>query len=141
MDKGFAPMGLQEYEAWAMNARQVLPAAAAAITIFWTGDASSTSSPLRTLPLEGDIWITGTIQRGSDQYAPGDYTTILLDRPATSPCCDKVVNDILLGVSGTQGPTLLLPYLDQRVVVRGRVTCPSSGIRFSPQPDVVFPVW
>jgi hypothetical protein len=141
MDKEFAPMGLQEYEAWAMNARQVLLAAAAALTMFWTDDVPSTSSPLRTLPLQGDIWITGTIQRGSDRYAPGDYTNILLDRPAISPCSDRVVTDILLGVSGTPGATLLLPYLDQRVVVRGRVTCPSSGIQFSPQPDVVFPVW
>ena len=62
-------MGLQD-EAWAINARQVLLAAAAAITMFWTGDAPSTSSPLRTLPLQGDIWITGTIQQGSDRYAP-----------------------------------------------------------------------
>lgn len=76
-------MGLQEYEARAMNARQVLLGAAAAITMFWTGDAPSTSSPLRTLPLQGDIWITGTFQRGRDRYAPGDYTTILPDRPAT----------------------------------------------------------
>ena len=58
-------MGLQEYEAWAMNARQVLLAAAAAITMFWTGDVPSARSPLRTLPLQGDNWITGTIQRGS----------------------------------------------------------------------------
>jgi hypothetical protein len=134
-------MGLQEYEAWAMNARQILLAAAAAMTMFWSGEIHSTSSPLRTLPLQGDIWITGTIQRGSDRYVPGDYTTILLDRPATSPCSDKVVTDIPLGVSGSPSPTLLLPYLDQRVVVRGRVMCPNSGIQFSPQPDVVFPVW
>ena len=133
-------MGLQEYEAWAMNARQVLLAAAAALTMFWTDDVPSTSSPLRTLPCR-TIFGLGTIQRGSDRHAPGDYTTILLDRPATSPCSDRVVTDILLGVSGTPGATLLLPYLDQRVVVRGRVTCPSSGIQFSPPPDVVFPVW
>lgn len=141
MDRGFVPMGPLEYEAWAMNARQLLLPAAAAITMFWTGDAPSMSSPLRTLPLQNDIWITGTVQRGSDRYAPGDYTLILLDRPATSPCSGKVVTDVLLGVSGTPGPTILLPYLDQRVVVRGRVTCPSSGIQFSPKPDVVFPVW
>ncbi|WP_425273218.1 hypothetical protein [Paraburkholderia steynii] len=101
----------------------------------------SANPPSRTLPLQGDIWITGTIQRGSGQYAPGDYTTILLDRPSTSPCNDKVVTDILLGQGGTPAPTLLLPYLNQRVAVRGRVICPNSGIQFSPQPDVVFPVW
>ncbi|AQH05074.1 hypothetical protein A9R05_39245 (plasmid) [Burkholderia sp. KK1] len=109
--------------------------------MFWTCDVPSTSSPLRTLPLQGDIWITGTIQRGSDRYALGDYTTILLDRPATSPCSNKVGTDILLGVNGTPGATLLLPYLYQRVVVMARVTCPSSGIQFPPQLDVVFPVW
>jgi hypothetical protein len=35
--------------------------------------------------LPQDIWITGTIQRGKGQYAPGAYTTMLLDRPSTSP--------------------------------------------------------
>src|SRR5579864_2529555 len=53
--------------------------------------------PLKTLPLQQDIWIGGTIQQGNGQYAPGDYTTLLLDHPAASPCNDKVVTDILLG--------------------------------------------
>lgn len=101
----------------------------------------SASAPLPTLPLQHDIWITGTVQRGSGEYAPGDYTTIMLDRPSTSPCNDKVVSDILLGEGGRPAPTLLLPYLNQRVTVKGRVTCPDTGIQFTPQPDVVFPVW
>ena len=124
-----------------MNMQHILLATATAWAMFWSGGAMPASAPVRTLPLQDDIWITGTVQRGSDQYAPGDYTTILLDRPATSPCSDKVVTDIPLGIGGTLGPTLLLPYLDQRVAVKGRVSCPSSGIQFSPQPDVVFPVW
>ena len=124
-----------------MNMQQIMLVTAAAIFICWSGDAVPASAPVRTLPLQDDIWITGTIQRGSGQYAPGDYTTILLDRPASSPCSDKVVTDILLGSGGTSAPALLLPYLDQRVAVKGRVSCPSSGIQFSPQPDVVFPVW
>ncbi|MFC0403004.1 hypothetical protein [Paraburkholderia rhizosphaerae] len=124
-----------------MKRRHVLLAAAVLIASSWSEDALSASSPLHTLPLQGDIWITGTIQRGSGKYAPGDYTTILLDRPSASPCNDKVVTDILLGEGGTPSPTLLLPYLNRRVPVRGRVICPNSGIQFSPRPDVVFPVW
>ena len=107
----------------------------------WSENAMSASPPLPTLPLQHDIWITGTVQRGSGAYAPGDYTTITLDRPSTSPCNDTVVSDILLGEGGEPAPTLLLPYVNQRVAVRGRVTCPDSGIQFTPQPDVVFPVW
>lgn len=42
--------------------------------------------PLKTLPLQQDIWIGGTIQQGNGQYAPGDYMTLLLDHPAASPC-------------------------------------------------------
>jgi hypothetical protein len=124
-----------------MNMQHVLLVTGAAIFICWSGDAVPASAPVRTLPLQDDIWITGTIQRGSGQYAPGDYTTILLDRPASSPCNDKVVTDILLGNGDAPGPALLLPYLDQRVALKGRVSCPRSGIQFSPQPDVVFPVW
>ena len=124
-----------------MNTRRIALAIAAAAAVFWSNDALAASSPVKTLPLQDDIWITGTIQRGNGQYAPGDSTTILLDRPASSPCNNKVITDILLGERGAPAPTLLLPYLDQRVVVRGRVTCPKSGIQFSPQPDIVFPVW
>ncbi|KVV31264.1 hypothetical protein WK79_05790 [Burkholderia ubonensis] len=95
----------------------------------------------RALPAQQDIWISGTIQRGSGQFAPGDYTTIRLDRPAASPCSDKVVTDILLGQAGTAEHLLLLPYLNQRVAVRGRITCPDSGIQFAPTPDFVFPIY
>lgn len=99
------------------------------------------SQALLTLPMERDIWLTGTIQRGNGTLAQGDYTTIMLDRTSTSPCDDRVVTNILLGERGTPAPTLLLPYLNQRVAVRGRVICPGSGIQFAPQPDDVFPVW
>ncbi|KVU46129.1 hypothetical protein WK68_05690 [Burkholderia ubonensis] len=95
----------------------------------------------RALPAQQDIWISGTIQRGSGQFAPGDYTTIRLDRPVASPCSDKVVTDILLGQAGTAEHLLLLPYLNQRVAVRGRITCPDSGIQFAPTPDFVFPIY
>lgn len=124
-----------------MKTRLSVLVMAALLAGCWPESAIPASLPLRTLPLQGDIWITGTIQRGSGQYAPGDYTTILLDRPSTSPCNDKAVTDILLGDGGKPAPTLLLPYLNQRVAVRGRVVCPDTGIQFSPQPDVVFPVW
>jgi hypothetical protein len=64
------------------------------------GKGGPASAPPQVLPLQRDIWITGTIQHGSGKYAAGDYTTILLDRPSTSPCNDKVVSDILLGRGG-----------------------------------------
>lgn len=98
-------------------------------------------SPLKTLPSQQEIWITGTIQRGNGQYAPGDYTSLRLDRPSTSPCNDRVVTDILLGKAALPDPLLLLPYLGQRVAIRGRVICPDSGIRFTPTPDFVFPIY
>ncbi|KUZ67600.1 hypothetical protein WI73_02100 [Burkholderia ubonensis] len=95
----------------------------------------------RALPALQDIWISGTIQRGNGEFAPGDYTTIRLDRPAASPCSDKVVTDILLGRADTTEHLLLLPYLNQRVAVKGRITCPDSGIQFAPTPDFVFPIY
>ncbi|WP_245254222.1 hypothetical protein [Paraburkholderia sp. LEh10] len=64
----------------------------------------SASPPLRTLPLQGDIWLAGTLQRGSRPYAPDDHTASRLDRPSTSPCNDKVVTDILLGEGGSPAP-------------------------------------
>ena len=125
-----------------MNRRSFAVLAALA-TIASSGfeGASAASQPLLTLPLDRDIWLTGTIQRGNGTLAQGDYTAITLDRTSTSPCDDRVVTNILLGERGTPAPTLLLPYLNQRVAVRGRVICPGSGIQFAPQPDDVFPVW
>ena len=116
-------------------------AALATIASSGSQGALATSQPLRTLPMERDIWLTGTIQRGNGTLAQGDHTTIMLDRTSTSPCDDRVVTSILLGDRGTPAPTLLLPYLNQRVAVRGRVICPGSGIQFAPQPDDVFPIW
>jgi hypothetical protein len=71
---------------------------------------------------------------------PGDYTTLLLDRPSTSPCNDRIVTDILVQSAGADDPVFLLPYLGQRVVVKCRVICPASGIQFVPA-DIVFPVY
>ncbi|SAL06921.1 hypothetical protein AWB81_07823 [Caballeronia arationis] len=68
--------------------------------------AAAAEPPLKTLPSQQDIWITGTIQRGHGQYAPGDYTTLRLDRPSNSPCNDKVVTDIVLGMAGVPEPLL-----------------------------------
>ena len=125
-----------------MNRRSFAVLAALA-TIASSGfeGASAASQPLLTLPLDRDIWVTGTIQRGNGTLAQGDYTAITLDRTSTSPCDDRAVTNILLGERGTPAPTLLLPYLNERVAVRGRVICPGSGIQFAPQPDDVFPVW
>ncbi|MDH6147400.1 MULTISPECIES: hypothetical protein [Paraburkholderia] len=97
--------------------------------------------PRPLLPLQQDIWIGDTVQKGNGKYAAGDYTTILLDRPAASPCNDQVVTDILLGKGGAPDPTILLPYLNQRVAVKGRVLCPDTGIQFTPTPDFVFPLY
>jgi hypothetical protein len=50
--------------------------------------------------------------RGSGTYALGDYTTLLFDRPSTSPCNDKVVIDIQRGKGGAIDPMFLLPDWD-----------------------------
>jgi hypothetical protein len=115
-----------------------------ALTLLGIGSAAvavAAEPPLKTLPSQQEIWITGTIERGNGQFAPGAYTILRLDRPSTSPCDDKVVSDIRLGNTGGLDPLLMLPYLGQRVAVRGRVICPDSGIRFTPTPDVVFPIY
>ncbi|KWC16233.1 hypothetical protein WL48_05310 [Burkholderia ubonensis] len=123
-----------------VRSRGLLAAAALAAGAFPAAVVAVAPLP-RALPAQQDIWISGTIQRGSGQFAPGDYTTIRLDRPAASPCSDKVVTDILLGQAGTAEHLLLLPYLNQRVAVRGRITCPDFGIQFAPTPDFVFPIY
>jgi hypothetical protein len=123
-----------------IGSRRLLAAAALAAGAFPAAVVATAPLP-RALPVQQDIWIAGTIQRGNGQFAPGDYTTIRLDRPAASPCSDKVVTDILLGQAGTTEHLLLLPYLNQRVAVRGRITCPNSGIQFAPTPDFVFPIY
>jgi hypothetical protein len=53
----------------ALLASAVLAASSAAASV-------AAEPPLKTLPLQQDIWITGTIQRGSGQYAPDDYTIL-----------------------------------------------------------------
>ncbi|KVW33890.1 hypothetical protein [Burkholderia ubonensis] len=123
-----------------VRSRGLLAAAALAAGAFPAAVVAVAPLP-RALPAQQDIWISGTIRRGSGQFAPGDYTTIRLDRPAASPCSDKVVTDILLGQAGTAEHLLLLPYLNRRVAVRGRITCPDSGIQFAPTPDFVFPIY
>ncbi|UXU85401.1 hypothetical protein ACN22W_33290 [Burkholderia theae] len=123
-----------------VSSRGLLAAAALAAGAF-PGAVVAVAPLPRTLPALQDIWISGTIQRGNGEFAPGDYTTIRLDRPAASPCNDKVVTDILLGQAGTTEHLLLLPYLNQRVAVKGRITCPDSGIQFAPTPDFVFPIY
>ncbi|MGF7133158.1 hypothetical protein P3T40_004649 [Paraburkholderia sp. EB58] len=74
--------------------------------------ALAAEPPLKTLPWQQDIW-----------------------------CNDRVVTDIVLGKAGVPDHLLLLPYLGQRVAVKGRVICPNSGIKFTPTPDFVFPIY
>jgi hypothetical protein len=94
--------------------------------------------PLKTLPSQQEIWITGTIERGNGEDAPGDYTSLLLDRPSTSPCNDKVVTSILLGKAGVPDPLHLLPFLGQRVAVRGARHL--SGFRYPVYADAGRPI-
>ena len=102
----------------------------------------ATEPPLKTLPSQEEICITGTTERGPGEDAPGDYTTFRLDGPSASPCNNKAVTNILLGkAGGVTDPLLLLPYIGQRVAVRGRVICRDAGIRFTPTHDVVFPIF
>jgi hypothetical protein len=99
--------------------------ALAALAAASAATAMATEPPLKTLPSQQEIWITGTIERGNGEYAPGGYTTLRLDRRSASPCNNKAVTDILLGKAGVPEPLLLLPYLGQRVAVRG--ACHLSG--------------
>ncbi|MEZ0606766.1 hypothetical protein ACAX43_32360 [Paraburkholderia sp. IW21] len=51
------------------------------------------------------------------------------------------MTDIVLGKAGVPDRLLLQPCLGKRVAVRGRVICLDSGIRFTPTPDFVFPIY
>jgi hypothetical protein len=113
-----------------MNNRSQALLALAVVAAASAASAMATEPPLKTLPSQQEIWITGTIERGNGEYAPGDYATLRMDRPSASPCNNKAVTNILLGKAGVQEPSLLLPYLGQRVAVRGRVICPDRGIPF-----------
>jgi hypothetical protein len=99
------------------------------------------TAPLHVLPVQHDIWLSGTLHRNDGKRTGADSTTIRLDRPAASPCSDSVVTDILVGDATAKDPVFLLPYVNQRVAVKGRVICPASGIRFAPEPDFVFPIY
>ncbi|MGF7001574.1 hypothetical protein [Paraburkholderia sp. GAS32] len=56
---------------------------ASAVLAVGSAAAVAAEPPLKTLPSQQDIWITGTIQRGNGQYAPGEHTSLRLDRPST----------------------------------------------------------
>jgi hypothetical protein len=113
----------------ALSAR-VLPAAGVLAT-----------APLHVLRVQHDIWLNGTLHRNDGKRTGADSTTIRLDRPAAAPCSDSVVTDILVGDATAKDPVFLLPYVNQRVAVKGHVICPASGIRFAPEPDFVFPIY
>lgn len=81
------------------------------------------------------------IPAGQRGVRPGGLYDDPAGCPAASPCSDRVVTDILLGRADTTEHLLLLPYLNQRVAVKGRITCPDSGIQFAPTPDFVFPIY
>jgi hypothetical protein len=99
------------------------------------------TAPLHVLPVQHDIWLSGTLHRNDGKGMGANSTTICLDRPAASPCSDSVVTDILVGDTTAKDPVFLLPYVNQRVAVKGRVICQASGIRFAPEPDFVFPIY
>ena len=105
--------------------------------------AMAAEPPLKILPLQQDIWITGTVQQNAGQFLPGNQTTLRLDFPAMSPCDNYVVTAVMLDKAGPAEPLLLLSRRGQRIALRGRVTCSSSGVRFfpMPEPDYVFPIY
>jgi hypothetical protein len=120
----------------ALFASATLAAGSAALAI-------AAEPPLKTLPLQQDIWITGTMQPHAGQLLSGNQTTLRLDFPAISPCDNHVVTAVKLEKAGQAEPLLLLSRRGQRIALRGRVTCSSSGVRFSPmpEPDYVFPIY
>jgi len=56
-----------------------------------TATAVAAEPPLKTLPSQQEIWITGTIERGKGQYAPGTIRpsgwTVPQPRPVTTRSC------------------------------------------------------
>lgn len=103
------------------------------------GGALAGIPPLNTFPFDHQIGHTPPVQHGNGTSAPSNFTTTIHDR-ASTPCDDADVADILRGKRGAPVPTLVLPYLNQRVALRGSVICPGSGSRLMPEPDDVFPI-
>jgi hypothetical protein len=62
--------------------------------------AMAAEPPLKILPLQQDIWITGTVQQNAGQFLPGNQTTLQLDFPAMSPCDNHVVTAVMLDKAG-----------------------------------------
>lgn len=94
------------------------------------------------LPQEGrPFLLTGTIRISSGKYASGAYTMIVLDKPSRSPCRNEIVREILLWNPRVGDSTILSNLKDQRVVVKGAIACPNSGIQFSPDPQFAAPVF
>ncbi len=123
------------------NRSHVLLAVAALSAAVQPAAGAPATGSLHVLPMQHDIWLSGTLHRNDGKRTGADFTTIRLDRPAASPCSDSVVTDILVGDAIAKDPVFLLPYVNQRVAVKGRIICPASGIRFAPEPDFVFPIY
>ncbi|WCM18746.1 hypothetical protein NDK50_15035 [Paraburkholderia bryophila] len=102
--------------------------------------AAATAMPVKPLPSQQDIWITGEIQRGHGQNAPGDYPLLRLNRPSTAPCIGNAVTGIVPGEAGVPDSLLLRPYPGKRVALRAYVICPDSGTQSVPKSDFVFPI-
>ena len=59
-----------------------------ALAVLAAGSAAAAVAaepPLKTLPLQQDIWITGTIQRGSGPDVPGHHTSLRPTRAVAIP--------------------------------------------------------
>src|SRR5471032_2948288 len=116
-----------------------------ALAVLAAGSAATAMAaepPLQTLPLQQEIWITGTVQRSAGQFLSGNQTTLQLDRRTISPCNGHVMTAVVLDKASPAEPSFLQSRWGQRVALRGRVTCSGSGIRFSPmpEPDDVFTI-
>jgi hypothetical protein len=123
-----------------MKERSQALLASAVLAVGSAAAAVAAEPPLKTLPSQQDIWITGTIQRGNGQYAPGEHTSLRLDRPSTSPCNDKVVT---MGRQAYWSVRFCRLIWGSKSRSRGAssVRIPVSGIRFTPTPDFLFPIY
>jgi len=113
----------------------------AGLLVTFASSLAVAQSP-QLLPPEGQpLLLTGTVRLGNGKYAHGNYTVIELDRASRSPCNGKTVRDILLWNADVGDPMLLARFVDQRIVVRGTINCPNSGIQFSADPSQAFRVY
>ncbi|WP_186122646.1 hypothetical protein [Burkholderia gladioli] len=103
--------------------------------------ASAAHAFPQVIPEETPVFLAGVITVGEGKFAYGHYTQIELITPEISPCTHKPVRQILLWNANIGDAMILAKYVDTKVVAQGIISCPNSGIQFSPDPQRVVPIF